>query len=69
MENGKEKELAQKSCKGHTKQQKLAKSMKAQKTVKYKKWIQAKKAEAFRAKNLDQLRSFLISGTRKTFTN
>lgn len=38
--------------------------------AKFKKWIQAKKVEASRAKNLglDQSGSFLTSEARKTFT-
>ncbi len=58
MKDQGEKELAQKSRKGQ----------KGQKTAKSKKWIRAEKAEAFRAKNLSQSRSFLTSEARKAFT-
>ncbi len=51
---------AQKSCKGQSKGQKTAKS---------KKWIQAEKSEASRAKNFSsQSGSFLISKAKKAFT-
>ncbi len=55
VENWDEKKPAQKSCKG----QKMAKS---------KKWIRAKIAEASRAKNLGQSRTFLTTDVRKAFT-
>ena len=35
--------------------------------AKSKKWIQAKKAEASRAKNLGQLRMFLTANAKKAF--
>ncbi len=54
------KKPAQKSRKGQ---------LKSQKTAKSKKWIQAEKLEAFRAKNLSsQSRLFLIAEARKAFT-
>ncbi len=43
------------------------KSRKGQKTAKSKKWIQAKKAETSRAKNLGQSGSFLIADARRAF--
>ncbi len=53
VENWDEKELVQKSCKSQPKGQQMAKS---------KKWIQAKKVEAFRAKSrASQSESFFIS--------
>ncbi len=55
MEDQGEKELAQKSRKG-------------QKRTKSKKWIRAKKAKAFRAKNLGQSGSFLTADVRRAFT-
>ena len=47
--------------------QKSRKGQKGQKTVKSKKWICAKKAEASRAKNLGQSNMFFIANARKTF--
>ena len=41
---------------------------KSEKTDKSKKWIQAKKAKAFRTKNLGQSKLFFIFGVRKAFT-
>ena len=58
VEDLSKKKLAQKSCKGQ-KSQKMAKS---------KKWIWAKKAEAFRAKNFGQSGLFLTANTRRAFT-
>ncbi len=58
VENWDKKELVQKS----------RKDQKGQKTAKSKKWICAEKAEAFRAKNLGQLGSFLTIDARKAFT-
>ncbi len=48
--------------------QKSHKSQKGQKTVKSKKWIRDEKAEASKAKNLDQSGLFLTFEARKAFT-
>ncbi len=47
--------------------QKSRKRQKGQKRAKSKKWICAKKAKAFRAKNLGQSGSFLTANARKAF--
>ncbi len=47
---------------------KSRKGQKGQKTAKLKKWIQAKKVEASKAKNFGQSGSFLTADTRRAFT-